>query len=51
MEQQAPSTSATQHIENGIQNLAHRVLPWPATKLWSGQVRHEVWPLGVGHIG
>lgn len=51
MGQQAPSTATTQHRENGIQNLAHRVHPWPATKLWSGQVRHEVLPLGVAHIG
>jgi Magnesium chelatase, subunit ChlI len=51
MRQPPPGTAAAEHGNDGMEHLADRVHPWPATPFGSGQVRREVWPLGVAHLG
>ena len=48
--QQAPGTATAEHVEDGIENLAHRVDPRPAPRLGRWDVRLETAPLGVSHI-
>jgi hypothetical protein len=51
MGQQAPGTATAEHVEDGIENLAHRVDPRPAPRLGWRHVRLETAPLGVSDVG
>lgn len=49
--QQAPGTSATDDVEDGVEDLAQGVTPGPPGFSWSRQVRLYALPLGIGEVG
>ncbi len=49
--QQAPGTSATQHVEDGVEDLPQGMDSRAAGSLRDGEVRLYAGPLGVGKVG
>jgi hypothetical protein len=51
MWQQAPGIVTAEHVQDGIEKLAHRVDPRPAPRLGRRHVRFETASLGVSDSG
>src|SRR3954452_17975578 len=50
-QQEAPGTSATDDVEDGVEDLAQGETPAPPGGSWSRQMRLYALPLGVGEVG